>query len=165
VLVDSLARVRRINASQPLLPTFDGEGAQVVFAEEISVQGESTSVITRWESSDVRAKRVFNEEYHQFSPSVSNVLVVNVCAASDGMKLWPGEMARLLQPTRNRKVGAVAFFEQGSLGLPEAIRRRWRVLVNPHAHLPIPERLLAGIESLDESTAYGLPRPERIVAA
>jgi hypothetical protein len=164
IAVDSMARIRRIDAGQALLPTFDGEGAQVVVAGERLIQGESTNVIARWESSDARAKRIFNEEYHQFSPTVANVLVVNVCAVSDGMNLWPMEMTRLLQPTRNRKVGAVAFFEQGSLGPPEAIRRRWRVLVNPHAHIPVPERLLIGIESFDESSAYGLPRLERIVA-
>ncbi len=165
VVVNDLARVRRVDAGQALYPTFDGEGAQVVIGEEELVQGDSTSVIARWESSDARAKRVFNEEYRHFSLAVPNVLVVNVCAVPDGMDLWPGEMARLLQPLRNRRVGAVAFFEQGSLGPPEAIRRRWRVLVNPHAHIAVPERLLAGIESLDESGAYGLPRLERVVAA
>ena len=165
VVVNDLARVRRIDAGQALEPTFDGESAQVVFGEEELVQGDSTGVVARWESSDARAKRVFNEEYHHFSPAVPNVLVVNVCAVPDGMELWPGKMAALLQPVRNRKVGAVAFFEQGSLGPPQAIRRRWRVLMNPHAHIPVPERLLAGIESLDESEAHGLPRLERIVAA
>lgn len=162
-LVDDVARIRRIDAGQTLAPTFDGEGAQIVFGEEHAVQGDSISVVARWEASDVRAKRVFNEEYHQFSRSTANVLVVNVCAVSDCMKLWPGEMARLLQPTRNRRVGAVVFFDQGSLGPPEAIRRRWRILVNPHAHFSVPEQLLSGLESLDESKAYGLPRAERVV--
>ena len=133
--VDSVARVRRIDPGQSLLPLFDGGGAQIVFAGETTVQGESTSVIVRWESSDSRAKRVFNEEYHQFSNDVANVLVVDVCAVSDGIEDWPRQMARLLQPNRNRKVGAVAFFEQGCVGPPEAIRWRWRVLINPHAQL------------------------------
>ncbi len=163
-LISSVARIRRIDAGQTLLPTFDGHGAQVVIAEERAVQGDSTSVIARWEASDARAKRIFNDEYHHFSKSVANTLVLNVCAVSDGMKLWPTEMARLLQPTRNRKVGAVVFFEQGSLGPPEAIRRRWRVLVNPYAYLSVPDRLLTGLESLDESEAYGLERAERVIA-
>jgi hypothetical protein len=107
---------------------------------------------------------VFNGEYHHFSEQVANVLVVNVCAVTDGMVSWPQAMARLLQPERNRKVGAVVFFHQGSLGPPEAIRRRWRVLVNPHAHLPVPDGLLTGLESLDESASYGLARPGRLVA-
>jgi hypothetical protein len=160
-LVNSLARVRRIDAGQTLLPMFDGAGHVVVGGESF-LQGESTNVIARWESSDARAKRVFKDEYHQFSRTVPNVLVVDLCAVSDGMKLWPGEMARLLQPTRNRKVGAVAFFDQRLLGPPGTIRRRWRLLVNSYAHLPVPEHLLTGIESLDESSAYGLPRPDRV---
>ncbi len=52
---------------------------------ERTVQGESTSVVARWESSDVRAKRVFNEKYPQLAQDVANVLVVDVCAVSDGM--------------------------------------------------------------------------------
>ena len=162
--VDPVARVRRIDPVQSLLPLFDGEGAQIVVAGEKTVQGESTSVIVRWESSDSRAKRVFNGEYHQFSNDVANVLVVDVCAVSDGIEDWPQQMARLLQPSRNRKVGAVAFFEQGCVGPPEAIRRRWRVLINPHAHVKIPEAILGGLESLDESNWHGLARPERLVA-
>jgi hypothetical protein len=163
--VASIARIRRIDTGQTLLPVFDGDGAQVVVGGDRTVQGNSTNVITRWESSDIRAKRVFNTEYHHFSESVANVLVVDTCAVSDGMDLWPIEITRLLQPNRNRKVGAVVFFDQGSLGPPEAIRRRWRVLVNRHAHLSVPDTLLTSIESLDESEAYGLQRMERIVAS
>jgi hypothetical protein len=162
--VGQVARVRRTDAGAPLVPTFDGDGTQIVVAGDRSTQGAGTTVIARWDSSDARAKRVFNEEYHQFSETVANVLVVNVCAVADGMKLWPLELKRLLQPARNRKVGAIVFFDQGSLGPPEAIRRRWKVLVNPHAHIQVPERLLAGLESLDESDAYRLPHPARVIA-
>jgi hypothetical protein len=145
-------------------PSFDGDGAQITFGGEETVRGNSTVVIARRESSDARAKRVFNEEYHQFSQGVTNVLVINLSAIADCMSTWPSLVARLLQPARNRKVGAVAFFHQGLLGPREAIRRRWRVLVNPHAHVPVPEALLASLESLDESIRYGLPRPQRLVA-
>ena len=44
--VDSVARVRRINRGQTLLPLFDGGGAQVVVGGERTVQGASTSVVT-----------------------------------------------------------------------------------------------------------------------
>jgi hypothetical protein len=162
--VNSLARIRRVNAGQNLIPIFDEENHQIVIGGERSTQGDSTSVIARWEPSDARAKRIFNNEYKHFSQAVPNVLVVNVSAVTSGMKLWPAEMARLLQPTRNRKVGAVVFFTQSAVGPPEAIRRRWMVLENPHAQFPIPERLLAGFESLDESSAYGRPRQERRIA-
>jgi hypothetical protein len=163
-LVADKARLRRIDAGQALPPTFDGEGAQIFLGGGKDVQDDSTGVIVQWETSDERAKRVFNGEYHQFSPGVANILVVNVSAVSGGMKTWPPLMARLLQPNRNRKVGAVVFFEQGLVGPPEAIRRRWRVLLNPHAHVAIPESLITDLESLDESSHFGSQRLERLVA-
>lgn len=150
-------RLRRVDAGQLLPPLFDdAEGVQVVVAEQRLIQGESASAVIRRETSDERAKRVFNGEYHHFSAKVPNVLIVNVSAVSGGMNSWPDLMARLLQPTRNRRVGAVVFFDQGLLGPPERIRRRWRILVNPYAHCPIPESLLAGLESLDESAFHGV---------
>lgn len=131
--------------------------------EEAEVQGETAGIVARIETAtDVRARHKFNDEYHHFSESVANVLVINVSGVIDGMKAWPSEIARLLQPSRNRKVGAVVFFDQASVGPPEAIRRKWRVLVNPFAHMQIPKTLLDGLESLDESTDWGTassPRP------
>lgn len=164
--VRKVARLRRTDAGQPLLPLFDNqEGMQITFGGQRELQDVSVSIVIRYEAPDARAKRIFNEEYHQFSSTVPNVLVVDVCAVTDGMKEWPAHMSRLLQPTRNRKVGAVAFFDQGVLGPPERIRRRWRVLVNPNAHHTVPEPLLSALEGLDESEHYGMPRFSRLVAA
>jgi hypothetical protein len=147
------------------MPLFDvAEGPQIFIGGDRNVQGESASAVVRHEASDTRAKRIFNEEYHQFSNAVPNVLVVNVCAVSDGMKEWPTQMSRLLQPSRNRRVSAVAFFDQAVMGPPERIVRRWRILTNPHAHFQVPESVLAGLESIDESDRYGLPRYERLFA-
>ena len=165
-LVENKARLRRIDTGQRLLPLFDRpDGMQMVIAGEQAVQGESASAVICHEDSDGRAKRVFNEEYHQFSKAVPNVLVVNVSAVSGGMREWPIHMSRLLQPGRNRRVGAVAFFDQGVIGPPERTRRRWRILANPYAHCAVPDSLLAGLESLDESQFYGLPRFDRLTVA
>jgi hypothetical protein len=137
---------------------------QIIVGGQRELQDASVSIVIRDEAADARAKRIFNGEYHQFSATVPNVLVVDVCAVTDGMKEWPAYMSRLLQPTRNRRVGAVAFFDQGVLVPPVQIRRRWRVLVNPHAHHTVPETLLSGLESLDESQHYGIERYPRLVA-
>ncbi len=159
-------RLRRTDFGQPLSPLFDNpEGMQISFGGQGELKNAVASIVIREEATDARAKRIFNEEYHQFSSSVPNVLVVDVCAVSDGMTEWPTHMSRLLQPNRNRKVGAVVFFDQGVLGPPERIRRRWRVLVNPNAHHKVPESLLFALESLDESHHYGMPRHPRLVAA
>jgi hypothetical protein len=163
--VGSFGRVRRTDSGLSLPPVFDGEGAQIEIAEKRSIRGDSPDVIIRWETADARAKRIFNTEYHHFSQQVRNVLVVNVSAIPDGMRDWANKIARLFQPTRNRKVGAVVLFEQGCLGPPESVRRRWRVLINRHAHLAVSGNLLSGFKSLDESESCGLERPERIVVA
>lgn len=151
VMVDPVARVRRVNEGQKLLPLFDGEGASVVLAGECEVQGPSSGVVIRREDNDGRAKRLFNYEYHHFSEQVPNVLVVNTSAVIDGMKTWTNWMTRVLQPDRNRKVGAVVLFWQGFLG--KAIRRWWKVIVNPHSYLAVPTTLVKGFESLDKSPA------------
>lgn len=39
---------------------------------------------------------------------------------------------------------------------PEAIRRRWKVICNPHAFMSVPEALFERIQSLDESSFFGL---------
>ena len=110
-------------------PTFDGEGPSIVFAGQRAIQGPATNVVICWEDNDERAKRLFNAEYHHFSEEVPNVLVVNVFAVADRMKAWTNWMNRVLQPKQNRKVGAVALFDQGVVGPPEAIRRQWKVIV------------------------------------
>jgi hypothetical protein len=76
-------------------------------------------------------------------------------AVTSGRGSWL-VMAGFLQPSRNRKVGAIAFFQQGDFA--KGVRRRWRTLANQHAHIEVPGALLPGIESLDESSFFGLPR-------
>lgn len=152
--LDSLARVRRIDQGQLLPPTFDGTGSIVIFAGEHHLQGPTTGVIVKWEDSDDRASRQFTAEYHHFAEGVANVLVVNACAVPDGLESWELHLRRLFQPTRNRKVSAAAIFDQGILGPPEAIRRRWRTVENAYARVRVPSSLLNGFQSLDES-AFG----------
>lgn len=147
--VESIARIRKISTGQALSPTFDGTGANVVFAEERTTQGPSTSVVMRWRDNDERAKRVFNHEYEHFSDHVPNVLVVDTCAIG-GIKEWQEQLNRLFQPGRNRKVGAVVLFDQGILGPPEAIRRRWKAMRNPHAHVAVPNPVIDGLEGLSD---------------
>jgi hypothetical protein len=160
ITVNSVARIRRVNEGQRLPSTFDGEGASIVIAGDSEVQGASTGLVIRWEDNDERAKRLFNAEYHHFSECVSNVLVVNVCAIADGINAWTNWMRRVLQPKQNRKVAAVILFDQGVLGSPAAIQRRWKVIVNAYSHLSVPESLAKGFESLDESAAwFGQVRP------
>ena len=150
VPVSSFARFRKVCIGEKLPPVFDGSGAKIVFGGEERLQGDSTGIVIRWNDDDDRAKRIFNDEYHHFSTTVPNVLVINVCAVAGGVDSWIDSIKRLLQPKRNRKVGAIALFKQGVLGPPEAIRRNWKVVVNSYAHVPVPPTLLQGLESLSD---------------
>jgi hypothetical protein len=69
--------------------------------------------------------------------------------------------------TGSEKIGAIVFFREFTMVSPPIKRRRlWRVIVNPTAQVQIPEALLNGLESLDESSFWGSRRrPERLVAA
>jgi hypothetical protein len=140
---------------------FDGDGAKIIIGGDAIAQGQSTGAVIRWEESDARAERALQAKRAQVRDNVSNVVVMNVCAVG-GLGEWP-ELITALPGSDYEKIGAVAFFEQGSVGPPEAIRREWRVLVNSKAKLPIPETLIDGLESLDQSAYSGLPRKPRLM--
>jgi hypothetical protein len=149
--VGSIGRICKVVTGQVLPPLFDGDGAQIKVLGEADIKGDPAYAIIRLETSDNRAKRVFNEEYHHFSERTANILVVNMSAVAGSFSEWENLMLRLLQPNQNRKAGAVILFDQGITGPPEGIRRRWRVIVNPYAHIKIPVSLVKGLSSLDES--------------
>jgi hypothetical protein len=155
------ARIRRIDCGQDLPPTFDGEGARLIIGGDVARQGDSTGVIVRWEDDDIRAERALQEKRRQVADSVANVIVINVSAVG-GVGEWPEQVAKL-PGSDYEKIGVIAFFDQGSSGPPEAIRRRWRIVVNSRAHIAVPEALLCGLESLDDVSHLDLPPKPRLL--
>ena len=158
--IGNWAHFRRTDEGQHLPPTFDGSGAQVMVAGETDVKGPNKSVVIRWERADTRARQALERKRAQLRDGVFNTVVMDVCAVG-GIDEWPETIAQLFG-TDFEKIGAVIFFDQGCLGPPERVRRRWRIVDNPHAAQPIPEKLLASIESLDESKYYGLASKPRL---
>lgn len=143
----------------------DGPSGPARFVESVFMSGGATKrVRSRWVYADGRAKRFFKREYHHFDKDKTNVLVVNACESDPSLKVWPVEIAQVFRKNQNRNVGAVAMFEQGFLASEARISRRWRIVTNPFAHNAVPEVLLAGIESLDESVRHGLPKLPRVSA-
>ncbi|MGQ0834666.1 MAG: hypothetical protein ACT4O5_07025 [Gammaproteobacteria bacterium] len=156
--VGTWGRVRRVDEGQNLPSTFDGDGAQIKVAGDTDVKGTGRSLVIRWEESDTRAERALQAKRAQLQSGVRNLVVMNVCATG-GVGEWPEHISRLTG-TDYEKIGAVAFFDQGAVGPPEAIRRRWRVVENPRAHIALPEAVLGGLEELDESSYLGIrPKP------
>jgi hypothetical protein len=158
VRIGAWAQFRRTDEGQTLPPMFDGAGAQVRVMGDTDVKGSGKSVVIRWERIDTRARLSLERKRAQVREGMRNAVVMDVCAVG-GIADWPEAIAQL-PGTDFIKIGAVLFFHQSCLGPPERIRRRWRIVDNPSAQLPLPGELLSGIESLDESKYYGLaPKP------
>lgn len=158
--VGDWAQFRRTDEGQILLPMFDGAGAQVRVAGDTAVKGPGKSVVIRWERVDTRARLALERKRAQVRAGVCNAVVIDVCAVG-GTGDWPETIAQL-PGTDFEKIGTVLFFDQGCLGPPERVRRRWRVIDNPCASLCAPQKLLSAIESLDDSQYYGMPRRSRL---
>ena len=88
--------------------------------------------------SDDRAVRLLTAESHQLSRDLMNVLVFDVSRVQAGFDAWPDKIRVSLQPTRNTRFGAVAFYEEWTRTSDPIIRRRWNVVQNPHALKPVP---------------------------
>jgi hypothetical protein len=114
--------------------------------------GIFTSATIRLPVMDQRAHRLLSAEHHHFSRTERNILVMSLSGVP-GRREWLPLIERWFQPGRNRRVGAVALYYQGLGGTPPAIRRRWRVLVNPYALVPVPDSLIHAILLRDQDTA------------
>lgn len=130
--VGDWAQIRRTDQGQPLAPTFDGSGAEVRVAGNTEVKGLGKSVVVRWEHADTRARLALERKRAQVDDAIANVVVMDVCAVGR-VGEWP-EIIASLPGIEFSKVGMVVFFDQGSLGPPERIRRRWPSLKIPMRH-------------------------------
>jgi hypothetical protein len=155
-------RLRRIDYGQELLPQFDGTSSgQLIIPNQSNLQDHSTVVIARCAIADNRAERKLEEKRRQMPAETANIVVMNVTEVF-GMDAWAMQLAQMPWSGYER-IGAIAFFEERNF-MHNAMRRRWRVLINPRARVPIPERLLAGLESLDESKFWSASAKTRLYA-
>jgi hypothetical protein len=94
---------------------------------------------------DRRTERVVREEYDQLVNGAPNLLVIDMSTIGSSVFEWRDAIVRLLQPTKNRRISAVALFESLFSG------RLWWVISNPYAHHPIPPDVLDAIRTLEMS--------------
>jgi hypothetical protein len=158
--VGDWAQFRRTDEGQTLPSMFDGAGAQVRVVGDTDVKGPGKSVVIRWERIDARARLSLERKRAQVREGMRNVVVIDVCAVG-GIADWPEAIAQLPGADFD-KISAVFFFDQSCLGPPERVCRRWRIVDNPCALLPLPGELLSGIQSLDESKYHGLVAKPRL---
>jgi len=131
----------------PAIDGPDGSPRLGVARIEVGPAG-GTAAIVRVAISDERARRLLSAEAHHFSRDKANILVMDVSRVAGATNAWRPWVERCFQPGRSRRFGAVVLFDPALVGL--AVTRRWRVVRNPHAKHGVPERLLAGLESLDQ---------------
>ncbi len=91
--ISDWARIRRVDQGQKLPPSFNGDGAKIVFAGEVATQGPTAGLIIRWEESDPRTEVKLQYKHSQFSQGVANVLVINTCEIG-GIGEWSEVIAR-----------------------------------------------------------------------
>lgn len=108
--VASLGSVRLgpVDVAEAGIPVPGDREVLVVSAFSLGPAGKKVATV-RYPVSDERAQRVLYGESHQFSRDYRNVLVMDLSAVVGGFRRWPGLVARQLQPTRNRRFGAVLF--------------------------------------------------------
>lgn len=114
-------------------------------------EGVKSRTVIHIPFTDKRAKRLMSDEADHFSPQEMNLLVMDVSSIPDGIRRWTPLIQRCVQPNRNKRFGAVVLFF--CYFQDATIKTRLRVLRNPYAYRPIPERLLDDIMSLNDSSA------------
>jgi len=125
----------------PTLPSPEA-AALIGVAKAVLEAGVRTAGIVRVQVTDTRAKRLLYAESHHFSRDEMNILVMDVTKIVSSLNAWERLIARCFQPQQNRRFGAVALFKSGVTGEKLQSREEWRVVSNPYAYKPIPQRLL-----------------------
>jgi hypothetical protein len=153
-VIEVLAGIGRVSITEthgsldvgPIIP---GESDGVVQCA-IRVRHEGnlrTAAIIRTPVSDERAKKLLYAESHHFSKDEMNVLVMDVTAVPGAIKGWSKLVERCLQPTQNRRIGAVLLFSSRMDGGSASLKYDWRAIKNQHAYKAIPDAFIRLIVS------------------
>jgi hypothetical protein len=153
--LDNIALIStRVAGDDPNVgPTIPSPEAAAIIgaAQGLLHDGVRTAGIVRVPVTDVRAKRLLYGESHHFSRDHMNILVMDVSKCVSSLKAWGKLIENCLQPTQNRRFGAVILFFAGVTGDKMIPCQEWRVIRNPHGYKPIPEVLLEKIRSPDSA--------------
>ncbi len=106
---------------------------------------------------DGRAKRLLGAELHHFPKTGPNVLVIDAGNVVGGVQDWSPSISRCLQPTQNTRISAVVLYNAYVIGNPPDVHRAWKVMVNPHAAHPLPERLSQALTTLPQAWPIAEP--------
>ncbi|MHB8730847.1 MAG: hypothetical protein ACYDAB_03540 [bacterium] len=99
---------------------------------------------------DARAKRLVVAELHHFTKTNPNVVVIDTGNVPGGFQDWGPSITRCFQPTQNTRISAVVLYQTGLLGIPLAVHRAWKIMVNQYAANPLPQAILQAFSALPE---------------
>lgn len=100
---------------------------------------------------DRRTEKIIRRKPDQLSTDVPNIVVIDVRSIGASVVEWLSATRRILQPTKNRRIGAVVLFQSFfSIHLDRGYRLWW-VVENPHASCPVPPEILHTFAALDAS--------------
>jgi hypothetical protein len=104
-----------------------------------------------WPGSYDRAEKIVRRKCEQLSRDVPNVIAIDMSANASSIFEWRSSVRRLLQPSKNQRIGAVALYETMYSSFLDRACRAWWIIENPYALQPIPKEVIHVFESLDET--------------
>jgi hypothetical protein len=104
---------------------------------------------------DRRAEQIIKRKSGQLSASATNIIVIDVSSIGASVDEWLLATRRMLQPTKNRRIGAVALFQSFFSVHLDRGYRLWSVVENPNAFHPVPPAILRAFAALDEGEQIG----------
>jgi hypothetical protein len=121
-----------------------------MFAEVGSMAGipDGGEANVRTRVSDDRAQRLIDGELHHFSVKHTNIVVMDVSCFPRRIDTWAAPIGRRLQPSMNRRCGAVILLNVWTTSPPATVRMRSKVLKHPCPYSPVPTELIEHLENL-----------------
>jgi len=135
-------------ATGSLTPTGSDEHERPIFGNALQrVTGDRRALLSvRVPYSDLRGQKVIDSEARQL-PKEGRGLI---CIATFHGKYWQGLIERSFSPNIRRRISAVLLYQTGLVPGEHGLELQTvgRVLINPHARMPLPSRLEVGLRTL-----------------
>jgi len=114
-------------------------------------------IVVRVAFSDDRADEFLKKEAKQLPTDAPGLIMIETSNATGAFRSWGSLLARRFQPTLHTRVGAVCLFHGGIVGTPdgEAEETETKLLLNPHAKLPLPSWIIETLMQFENRTASG----------
>jgi hypothetical protein len=112
-------------------------------------------ITVRWPFTDERAEEFLRIEARQLPTNAPGLIMINTGYAVGAMKAWRSLIERRFQPNLYTRVSAVCLFSSGHHGTDagEEWRPQTKLIINPHARIPLPDWLRQQLERFPSSEA------------